>query len=396
MSLFSSYFDKDDTFKHGAKKSKKTPIQMKPGLSSKVSKTSRTKKREQKESIFESISENNVVRKIPKLKTQMGRTRPEESFRGRNPKLNSIEIGNISLDYGKLLKSSKTTDRKGEGFLSSARERKNKNTSLMGDKNSMIGDEELTLIELVKRNNEQGCFIALKKGSHSLSQTGENGWTALHFACWIGNFKIVNMLILEGADVNFKAKSKITPLIVASMTGKELIIQLLLNAGAELDSQDSKGATALHYACQSNKLSAVKELVARGTDLNITNSKGRSAIDCTTSEEIVMFITKEKKKKEDLEKEISIVPIFSYTFDKIRKIFSSSEVQASPVDPEVKEIEAQGDNSTPKVGPQDFDIIALLGRGSFGEVYLVKKKDTGKNYAMKLLQKEKIVSNNSR
>lgn len=44
-----------------------------------------------------------------------------------------------------------------------------------------------------------------------------------------------------------------------------------------------------------------------------------------------------------------------------------------------------------KIGPYSFEPISLLGQGSFGEVYLVKKKDTGKLYAMKVLQKQRIM-----
>ena len=38
-----------------------------------------------------------------------------------------------------------------------------------------------------------------------------------------------------------------------------------------------------------------------------------------------------------------------------------------------------------KVGPEHFHPICLLGQGSFGEVYLVQKKDTKVYYAMKVL-----------
>lgn len=37
-----------------------------------------------------------------------------------------------------------------------------------------------------------------------------------------------------------------------------------------------------------------------------------------------------------------------------------------------------------------FDIIKVIGRGSFGKVYLVKKKDTEELYAMKVLKKQSI------
>ena len=45
-----------------------------------------------------------------------------------------------------------------------------------------------------------------------------------------------------------------------------------------------------------------------------------------------------------------------------------------------------------RVGPDDFIVHGLLGKGSFGEVYLVEKKDTGVPYAMKVLHKSKIMS----
>ncbi len=35
----------------------------------------------------------------------------------------------------------------------------------------------------------------------------------------------------------------------------------------------------------------------------------------------------------------------------------------------------------------------MLGKGSFGEVYLVEKRDTGVFYAMKVLDKSKVQSN---
>jgi serine/threonine protein kinase len=43
-----------------------------------------------------------------------------------------------------------------------------------------------------------------------------------------------------------------------------------------------------------------------------------------------------------------------------------------------------------------FDIVKVIGRGSFGKVYLVKKKDDEKFYAMKVLKKEAISSPSQR
>ncbi|KAJ5973806.1 hypothetical protein N7481_011016 [Penicillium waksmanii] len=43
------------------------------------------------------------------------------------------------------------------------------------------------------------------------------------------------------------------------------------------------------------------------------------------------------------------------------------------------------------VGPNDFSILKLIGKGTFGQVYQVKKKDTERIYAMKVLSKKVII-----
>lgn len=42
----------------------------------------------------------------------------------------------------------------------------------------------------------------------------------------------------------------------------------------------------------------------------------------------------------------------------------------------------------------DFDLLKVIGKGSFGKVMLVRKKDTGKVYAMKVLNKRTIIERN--
>ncbi|AET41290.1 serine/threonine protein kinase SCH9 Ecym_7473 [Eremothecium cymbalariae DBVPG len=45
-------------------------------------------------------------------------------------------------------------------------------------------------------------------------------------------------------------------------------------------------------------------------------------------------------------------------------------------------------------GPQDFEVLRLLGKGTFGQVYQVRKKDTKRIYAMKVLSKKVIIKKN--
>ena len=43
---------------------------------------------------------------------------------------------------------------------------------------------------------------------------------------------------------------------------------------------------------------------------------------------------------------------------------------------------------------KDFEVKKVLGRGTFGKVCLVQKKNTGKVYAMKSLRKDRILDMN--
>ena len=43
---------------------------------------------------------------------------------------------------------------------------------------------------------------------------------------------------------------------------------------------------------------------------------------------------------------------------------------------------------------KDFEMISVIGKGSYGKVMLVKKKDSGQLYALKVLKKAEIIRRN--
>jgi serine/threonine protein kinase len=55
----------------------------------------------------------------------------------------------------------------------------------------------------------------------------------------------------------------------------------------------------------------------------------------------------------------------------------------------VQEVEEQSSKNT--YGQDNFLPLKKLGSGSFGDVYLVRDKNSGKLYAMKTLNKRKIL-----
>ena len=53
-----------------------------------------------------------------------------------------------------------------------------------------------------------------------------------------------------------------------------------------------------------------------------------------------------------------------------------------------------GDTKQASIGLDSFNIERVLGRGAFGKVFLVTKKDTGQLYAMKVLKKDMLEKRN--
>lgn len=63
----------------------------------------------------------------------------------------------------------------------------------------------------------------------------------------------------------------------------------------------------------------------------------------------------------------------------------------SPDSMDIKSMTSESENllnSTTKISKDDFKIIKVIGRGTFGKVFMVKKKDNDMVYAMKVLKKE--------
>jgi len=63
---------------------------------------------------------------------------------------------------------------------------------------------------------------------------------------------------------------------------------------------------------------------------------------------------------------------------------------SNPEGQEFEELVAQSQRKTGKMAKEDFAMIQVIGTGSYGKVLLVRKKDTGVLYAMKVLKKRQL------
>ena len=92
----------------------------------------------------------------------------------------------------------------------------------------------------------------------------------------------VKLLLVKGADVNYKSKSGLTPLHTAVSNGCREVIELLLSKGAEVNSKSNNGRTPLHTAAYQNQQEVAKLLLAAGADHNVKDIEGKTPIDFAT------------------------------------------------------------------------------------------------------------------
>jgi ankyrin repeat protein len=72
-------------------------------------------------------------------------------------------------------------------------------------------------------------LIHAKSDTDIVNKSNSSGWTSLMYVCYVGNDKIVELLIREGADVLFQEdKGGCTPLMFAASSGNISLVKRLV------------------------------------------------------------------------------------------------------------------------------------------------------------------------
>jgi ankyrin repeat protein len=104
------------------------------------------------------------------------------------------------------------------------------------------------------------------------------GRSVLHLAC-LYNAGNTADLLLNGGDLVLDARDQFgyMPLHYAARFGHVRLIELLILAGANINGKNRENCTALHLACEHNQIGAATSLLKFKADLDITNSEGFTA-----------------------------------------------------------------------------------------------------------------------
>ena len=170
---------------------------------------------------------------------------------------------------------------------------------------------ENQLLDAIENNREDTVRILINQNINVNSKNKSNA-TTLMFASYIGNEKIVDMLLGAGAKIDEQDVHGITALIVASAFGHLLTVKKLIAKGANLnntmvteftiDKQTfPKGSTALMLAINENHTDIAIELIKAGADVSIKDGNNKTALDIAKSKKNQAIIDLLEKKLGDTE-----------------------------------------------------------------------------------------------
>ena len=121
------------------------------------------------------------------------------------------------------------------------------------------------IIESKKTNKYEVLNKMLDLGSDP-NIRDSNGWSALHYACQLGDLQSVIILVEKGAIIDSFSNNKRTPLHLAALQGYHEIVQFLLESGSDQDFQDELGCTPLHLAAKKGHVECINILLISGAD----------------------------------------------------------------------------------------------------------------------------------
>ena len=234
------------------------------------------------------------------------------------------------------------------------------------------GEEKAELIFAAENNDPERCRALLDSiPLIEANVTTAQNCTALHIAAMRGYHLVCEVLLDYGERVNVNAKNDRlqTALHLACSSGCMSVVQALIRAGANLDVVDLDGNSPLHLTVLGRHKEILQWMLKRGPDLTIRNLEGKTAADVADCDTLTVLLVGLRTAQMSTPKSHRETQYFR----------SLSTADATPMR---------------RLSPQDFHLLQRLGKGSFGEVFLVRKLDSQKLYAMKVLQKDKIINEN--
>ena len=124
-----------------------------------------------------------------------------------------------------------------------------------------------------------GAKIKAQLATHSVDEQNAAGLTALHVAIKMGDLKVAQLLLDNGADINAQDFNGYTPLILAVKMRNLELVTFVVTHGADVNLANKDGVTPLHQAAFSGNEAVVDFLLKAKADPHLKNNDGASAYD---------------------------------------------------------------------------------------------------------------------
>ncbi len=134
--------------------------------------------------------------------------------------------------------------------------------------------------------------LLLNNGANP-NKRGSADRTALQYAAEKNHIAVARKLLEFGADIDAYDNTRLTPLIMAADRGYTDLGILLIESGADVNIQHVQGWTALIDAASNGNMKLVRHLLTAGADRETSTSSGWRAIDFARQnkhEEIVVLL----------------------------------------------------------------------------------------------------------
>ena len=115
-------------------------------------------------------------------------------------------------------------------------------------------------------------------GDVAVNSRSNDGFTALHFACFFGQAGAARLLLEKGASVDAVTSNpmKLMPLHSAASARNLEAVRLLLEHGAPVNARQQWGWVPIHAAAQNGDRAMVELMLKHGADPKLANDEGKT------------------------------------------------------------------------------------------------------------------------
>ena len=125
-------------------------------------------------------------------------------------------------------------------------------------------------------HHDQKLYSFLSKADTDISRIDNEGWTPMHRAIEINNIEIIKLLLFKSgnSNLNFTNCQENTPLTYAIYKGDFDVIEFLVKNRADTNFKDELGWTPMSRAIDAQNIAIVRLLCEYGADLDMIDSNG--------------------------------------------------------------------------------------------------------------------------